>query len=152
MPGGVDGERGLPAERVGVVIVMPFPGVVVAVECEVPGEEEHGRPDLAVGADPAAAELHRQRGSGGQDRRVVLISPGNNPARRARVHVVLQETENNSSANWEAKIKKKKKPSKIFQRLRLPSSTAGCGTAGSLAEAAEQIKGDKALPCSLLFW
>lgn len=60
MPRCVDGESRLFAERVGVVIVITFPGVVVTVEYEVAGEEEHGRSHLAVGAHPAAAELHRQ--------------------------------------------------------------------------------------------
>lgn len=65
MPRRVDGERRLFAERVGVVIVITLPGVVVTVEDEVPGKEEHGGSDLAVSAHPAATELHRQLSPGG---------------------------------------------------------------------------------------
>lgn len=61
----VDGESRLFAEWVGIVIVVTFPGVVVTVEYEVPGKEKHRRSDLAVGAHPAAAELHRQLSSDG---------------------------------------------------------------------------------------
>lgn len=125
VPGGVDGEGGLPAERVGVVIVVPFPGVVAAVECEEAGEEEHGRPDLAVGADPAAAELHGQRGSGGQDRGVMLIGPGDDPARRARVHVVLQKAENQKiTVLLTGKQKRKKNPKNQNQAFQNISKAA----------------------------
>lgn len=91
----VDGESRLFAEGVGVVIVITFPGVVVTVEYEVPGEEKHGGSDLAVGAHPAAAELHRQLSSDGEYGWVVLISSVYDPAGWARMHMVLQKTKNN---------------------------------------------------------
>lgn len=98
VPRCVDGESWLLAERVGVVIVITFPGVV-AVEYEVPGKEKHRRSDLAVGADPAAAELHRQLSSDRQDGWVVLVSSVYNPTGWAGVHMVLQKTKNNGFMN-----------------------------------------------------
>jgi len=91
VPRRVDGEGWLLAERVGVVVVVTFPGVVVAVEYEVPGKEKHGRSDLAVGAHPAAAELHGQLSADGEYGRVVFVSSVYNPTGRARVHVVLRK-------------------------------------------------------------
>lgn len=49
---GVDGEGGVLADGVGVVVVVTFPGVVVVVEDEVPSEEEDLRPHLAALTHP----------------------------------------------------------------------------------------------------
>lgn len=98
-PRRVDGESRLLAEWVGVVVVVAFPGVVVTVEDEVPGEEQHRGPHLAVGAHPAAAQLHRQLGSGGEDGGVVFVSSVYNPTGWARMHVVLRKTKNGIFVN-----------------------------------------------------
>lgn len=49
---GIDGEGGVLADGVGVVVVVTFPGVVVVVEDEVPSEEEDLRSHLAALAHP----------------------------------------------------------------------------------------------------
>lgn len=81
------------------MIVVTLPGVVVTVEYEVPGQEKHGRSDLAVGAHPAAAELHGQLSSGGQYGWVVLIGSVYDPTGWARMHMVLQDTNNHRFVN-----------------------------------------------------
>lgn len=62
---GVDGEGGVFADGVGVVVVVAFPGVVVVVEDEVPREEEHLRPHLAALAHPLAVQPDGQVRLGG---------------------------------------------------------------------------------------
>lgn len=49
---GVDGEGGVLADGVGVVVVVTLPGVVVVVEDEVPSEEEDLWSHLAALAHP----------------------------------------------------------------------------------------------------
>lgn len=51
---GVDGEGGVLADGVGVVVVVTLPGVVVVVEDEVPSEEEDLWSHLAALAHPLA--------------------------------------------------------------------------------------------------
>lgn len=48
------------ADGVRVVVVMPFPGVVVVVEDEVAGEEEDFRLNVTVLAHPLAMKAHGQ--------------------------------------------------------------------------------------------
>ena len=64
-PRRIDGESRLLAERVGVVVVVAFPGVVVVVEDEVPCEEEHLRPHLAALAHPLTVQPDGQVRLGG---------------------------------------------------------------------------------------
>lgn len=90
--GCVNGEGGLPAGGVREVVVIPFPGAVVPMEGEDPGEEEHGRAHLAPGADPAAAQAQGQGRLAGQHGRVVLVGAGDEAAGRAGAGVVLAET------------------------------------------------------------
>lgn len=70
---GVDGEGGVLADGVGVVVVMPFPGVIVVMEDEVAREEEDLGPHLAALAHPLAVQPDSQVSLGGQERRAVLI-------------------------------------------------------------------------------
>lgn len=70
---GVDGEGGVLADRVGVVVVMPFPGVIVVMEDEVAREEEDFGPHLTALAHPLAVQPDGQVGLGGQEGRAVLI-------------------------------------------------------------------------------
>lgn len=88
----VNGEGGLPAGGVREVVVIPFPGAVVPMEGEDPGEEEHGRAHLAPRADPAAAQVQGQGRLAGQHGRVVLVGAGDEAAGRAGAGVVLAET------------------------------------------------------------
>lgn len=87
---GVDGERGMLADRVRVVVVMPFPGVVVVVEDEVAREEEHLGPHLTALAHPLAMQADGQVSLGGQEGRVVLIRPVDDSTGDAGMVVVLQ--------------------------------------------------------------
>lgn len=86
---GVDGEGGVLADGVRVVVVMPFPGVIVVVEDEVAGEEENLGPHLTALAHPLAVQAHSQVGLGGQEWRAVLIRPVDDAAGDAGVIVVL---------------------------------------------------------------
>lgn len=61
------------ADRVGVVVVMPFPGVIVVMEDEVAREEEDLGPHLAALAHPLAVQADGQVSLGGQEGRAVLI-------------------------------------------------------------------------------
>lgn len=70
---GVDGEGGVLADGVRVVVVMPFPGVVVVVEGEVAREEEDFGPNLAALAHPLAMQADGQICLGGQQGRAVLV-------------------------------------------------------------------------------
>lgn len=87
---GVDGEGGVLADGVRVVVVMPFPGVIVVVEDEVAGEEENLGPHLTALAHPLAVQAHSQVGLGGQEWRAVLIRPVDDAAGDAGVIVVLK--------------------------------------------------------------
>lgn len=97
---GVDGEGGVFADGVGVVVVVAFPGVVVVVEDEVPREEEHLRSHLAALAHPLAVQPDGQVRLGGQDGRVVLVRAVDDPARDARAVVVLQGGKEKPSFLW----------------------------------------------------
>lgn len=70
---GIDGEGGMLADGVGVVVVVSLPGVVVVMEDEVPREEENLRPHLTALAHPLAMQPDGQVSLGGQDGWVVLI-------------------------------------------------------------------------------
>lgn len=100
---GIDGECGVLADGVGVVVVVALPGVVVVVEDEVPSEEEHLRPHLTALAHPLSVQPDGQVCLGGQDGRVVLVRAVDDPARDARAVVVLeQSTEKRSvSITWD---------------------------------------------------
>lgn len=70
---GIDGEGGVLADRVGVVVVMAFPGVIVVMEDEVACEEEDFRPYLTALAHPFAMQANSEVSLGGQEGRVMLI-------------------------------------------------------------------------------
>lgn len=97
---GVDGEGGVFADGVGVVVVVAFPGVVVVVEDEVPREEEHLRPHLAALAHPLAVQPDGQVRLGGQDGRVMLVRAVDDPACDARAVMVLQGGREKLSFLW----------------------------------------------------
>lgn len=70
---GVYGEGGVLADGVRVVIVEALPGVVVVVEDEVAGEEEHLGANLAALAHPLTVKPNGQVGPWRQDGGVELI-------------------------------------------------------------------------------
>ena len=70
---GVDGEGRVFADGVGVVVVVALPGLVVVVEDEVAGEEEHVGAHLAALAHPLAVQAHRQVRPRRQDGGVGLV-------------------------------------------------------------------------------
>lgn len=86
---GVDGEGGVFADGVRVVVVVALPGVVVVVEDEVTGEEEDLRANLAALAHPLAVQTHSQVGPRRQDGRVELIRAVDDATGDAAVVVVL---------------------------------------------------------------
>lgn len=86
---GVDGEGGVLADGVGVVVVVALPGVVVVVEDEVAGEEEDLGPNLAALAHPLAVQPDGQVGPRRQDGRVELVRAVDDAAGDAAVVVVL---------------------------------------------------------------
>lgn len=88
---GVDGEGGVLADGVRVVVVVALPGVVVVVEDKVSGEEEHLGADLAALAHPLAVQAHRQVGPRRQDGRVELVRAVDDATGDAAVVVILQE-------------------------------------------------------------
>ena len=88
---GVDGEGGVSADGVGVVVVVALPGVVVVVEDEVTGEEEDLGPHLTALAHPLAVQAHGQVGPRRQDGRVELVRPVDDAAGDAAVVVVLDK-------------------------------------------------------------
>lgn len=92
---GIDGEGGVLADGVGVVVVVALPGVVVVVEDEVPSQEEHLWPHLTALAHPLSVQPDGQVSLGGQDGWVVLIRAEDDSARDARVVMVLKQTERN---------------------------------------------------------
>lgn len=87
----IDGECGVLADGVRVVVVMAFPGIVVVVEDEVAGEEEDLGAHLTALAHPFPVEANGQVSLGGQDGRVVFIRPVNDAAGDAGVVVVLKQ-------------------------------------------------------------
>lgn len=89
---GIDGEGGMLADGVGVVVVVALPGVVVVMENEVPREEEDLRPHLTALAHPLAMQPDGQVCLGGQDGWVVLIGAVDDPACNARAVMVLKES------------------------------------------------------------
>lgn len=74
------------------MVVISFPGSVVTVEGEEPGEEEHGGAYLAPRADPVAAQAQRQGRLRGQHGWVVLVRAGDEAAGWTGVGMVLAET------------------------------------------------------------
>lgn len=90
-PAGVDGEGGVLAHGVGVVVVVALPGVVVVVEDEVAGEEEHLGPDLAALAHPLAVQSHGQVGPRREDGGVELVRAVDDATGDAAVVVILEE-------------------------------------------------------------
>ena len=103
---GVDGEGGMLAHGVGVVVVVPLPGVVVVVEDEVAREEEDLGPHLAPLAHPLAVQAHRQVRLGGQQGRPVLVRPVDDAAGDAGVVVVLEPKHKHAAGGKEKKKKK----------------------------------------------
>lgn len=89
-PAGVDSEGGVPADGVGEVVIVSLPRVVVVVEDEVTGEEEHLGADLAALAHPLAVQAHGQVGPRRQDGRVELVRAVDDTTRDAAVLVVLE--------------------------------------------------------------
>lgn len=89
---GLQGEGGLAAGGIRVVMVEAFPGVLIWAEGEVSGEEEDGRPDFTALAHPAAVQRWRsRRRDTGQHRGALFRGPEDQGARRAGVDVVLVE-------------------------------------------------------------
>lgn len=88
---GVDGEGGVLAHGVGVVVVVALPGVVVVVEDEVAGEEEHLGAHLAALAHPLAVQSHGQVGPRRQDGGVELVRAVDDATGDAAVVVILEE-------------------------------------------------------------
>lgn len=88
---GVDGEGGVLAHGVGVVVVVALPGVVVVVEDEVAGEEEHLGPDLAALAHPLTIQAHGQVGPRREDGGVELVRAVDDATGDAAVVVILEE-------------------------------------------------------------
>lgn len=89
---GIDGEGGMLADGVWVVVVVALPRVVVVMEDEVPREEEDLRPHLTALAHPLAMQPDGQVCLGGQDGWVVLIWAVDDSARNARAVMVLKES------------------------------------------------------------
>lgn len=89
-PAGVDGEGGVFADGVRVVVVVALPRVVVVVEDEVAGEEEDLRTHLAALTHPLTVQTHGQVGPRRQDGRVELVGAVDDAAGDAAVVVVLQ--------------------------------------------------------------
>lgn len=87
---GVDGEGGVLADGVGVVVVVALPGVVVVVEDEVSCEEEHLGADLTALANPLTVQSHGEVGPRRQDGRVKLVRAVDDTTRDAAVVVVLE--------------------------------------------------------------
>ena len=88
---GVDGEGGVFADGVGVVVVVSLPGVVVAMEDKVAGEEEHLGAHLAALAHPLAVQAHRQVRPRREDGGVGLVRAGDHVAGDAALVVVLEK-------------------------------------------------------------
>lgn len=89
-PAGVDGEGGVFADGVRVMEVVALPGVVVVMEDEVTGEEEHFRANLAALAHPLTVQTDGQVGPRWQDGRVELIRAVDDTAGDAGVVMILQ--------------------------------------------------------------
>lgn len=87
---GIDGEGGVLADRVRVVVVMPFPGVIVVMEDEVACEEEDFGPHLTALAHPFAMQANGEVSLRGQEGRVMLIWPVDDSTGYAGMVVVLQ--------------------------------------------------------------
>lgn len=69
----VDGEGGVFADGVRVVVIVALPGVVVVMEDEVTGEEEDLRANFTALAHPLTVQPDSQVGPWRQDGRVELI-------------------------------------------------------------------------------
>lgn len=89
---GIDGEGGVLADGVGVVVVVSLPGVVVVVEDEVASEEEHLGAHLTALAHPLSVQADGQVCLGGQDGRVLLVRAVDDSARNACAVVVLKQS------------------------------------------------------------
>lgn len=89
-PAGVDGEGGVFADGVRVVVVVALPGVVVIVEDEVAGEEEDLRANLAALAHPLPVQPDGEVGPRRQDGRVELVRAVDDATGDAAVVVVLR--------------------------------------------------------------
>lgn len=100
-PAGVDGEGGVFADGVGVVVVEALPRVVVVMEDEVAGEEEDLGPDLAALAHPLAVQPDGQVGPRRQDGGVELVRAVDDAADDATVVVVLEKGGGKHSINLE---------------------------------------------------
>ena len=86
---GVDGEGGVFADGVRVVVVVALPGVVVVMEDEVPGEEKDLRADLAALTHPLTVQTDGQVSPRRQDGRVELIGAVDDTTGDAAVVVIL---------------------------------------------------------------
>lgn len=87
---GVDGEGGVLTDGVRVVEVLSLPRVVIVVEDEVAGEEEHLGADLAALAHPLTVQAHGQVGPRRQDGGVELVRAEDDTTCDAAVVVVLK--------------------------------------------------------------
>lgn len=87
---GVDGERRVFTNGVGVVVVVTLPGVVVVMEDEVTGEEEDLGANLTPLADPLAVQSHSQVGPRRQDGRVEFVRAVDDATGDAAVVMVLE--------------------------------------------------------------
>lgn len=88
---GVDGEGGVFADGVGVVVVVALPGVVVVMEDEVTREEEDLGANLAALARPLTVQTDGQVGPGRQDGRVELIRAEDDTTGDAAVVMILRK-------------------------------------------------------------
>lgn len=86
---GVDGEGGVFADGVRVVVVVALPGVVVVMEDEVAGEEEDLRANFAALAHPLTVQPDGQVGPRRQDGRVELIRAVDDATGDAAVVMIL---------------------------------------------------------------
>lgn len=90
---GVDGEGGVFADGVRVVVVVALPGVVVVMEDEVTGEEEDLRANFAALTHPLTVQPDSQVGPRRQDGRVELIRAVDDTTGDAAMVVVLERKE-----------------------------------------------------------
>lgn len=87
---GIDGEGGVFAAGVRVMVVVTLPGVVVVVEDKMAGEEEDIGAYLTALAHPLTVQADSEVGSRWQDRGVELVWVGDDRADDAGVVVMLK--------------------------------------------------------------
>lgn len=104
---GVDGEGGVFADGVRVVVVVALPGVVVVMEDEVTGEEEDLRANFAALTHPLTVQPDSQVGPRRQDGRVELIRAVDDTTGDAAMVVVLERKERKCVIMKYGQMKKK---------------------------------------------